>query len=155
VANKPVPKKKSPTGCDPNANSVASTGSGSNAGSAPGGTASQTSGTSSPSGNCPPPKVVVRQGGTSDPSIQLAGGSGGAQPPKADATTNQMVGSTEENLKKLAGRRLSATEQDMVSQIHQYIEQSKAAATDGDPERARTLAWKAETLSEDLIKPVQ
>jgi hypothetical protein len=66
-----------------------------------------------------------------------------------------MLGSTEENLKKIAGRQLSSDQQDMVNQIRQFMEQSKKAVGDGDPERARTLAWKAQVLSEELIKPAQ
>lgn len=64
-----------------------------------------------------------------------------------------MLDSTGENLKKLSERQLSATEQDTVAQIRQYMDQSKTAVTAGDTERARTLAWKAQTLSEDLVNP--
>jgi hypothetical protein len=101
---------------------------------------------------CPPAKIVVRQGGTTDSSIQLAGGSRN-QSSQAGATANPMLDATEANLKKLEGRQLTSTEQDMVTQIRQFIEQSKTAVTAGDVERARTLAWKAQTLSEDLVKP--
>ncbi len=113
----------------------------------------QDSGTTTPPRNCPPPKIVVRQGGTSEPSIQLAGKPVGDQAIQEQATANQMLGSTEENLKKIAGRQLNATEEDMVTQIRQFMEQSKSAVAAGDPERARTLAWKAQTLSEDLVNP--
>jgi hypothetical protein len=41
----------------------------------------------------------------------------------------------------------------MVTQIHQFMDQSKTAVKDGDLERARTLAWKAQLLSEELVKP--
>jgi hypothetical protein len=101
---------------------------------------------------CSPGKIVVRQGGTTDTSIQLAGGSRN-QSSQAGATANPMLDATEANLKKLEGRQLTSTEQDMVTQIRQFIEQSKTAVTAGDVERARTLAWKAQTLSEDLVKP--
>jgi hypothetical protein len=95
----------------------------------------------------------VRHGGTAEPSIQLAGGAAGNQnSPQRDAA-NQLLGSTEENLKKLSGQQLSAAQEDTVTQIRQFMAQSKAAVADGDMERARTLAWKAETLSEDLVKP--
>ena len=114
-----------------------------------------TTGTSSAPTNCPPSKVIVRQGGTSDPGVALAGGTTGNQAsPQRDAA-NQMLGSTEENLKKIAGRQLSSDQQDMVNQIRQFMEQSKAAVGDGDIERARTLAWKAEVLSEELVKPTK
>lgn len=96
--------------------------------------------------------MIVRQGGTSEPSIQLAGGAAGPTSHERD-TANQMLGTTEANLKKVAGRQLSPNEQDMVNQARQFMEQSKAAVTAGDMERARTLAWKAQLLSEELIKP--
>jgi len=64
-----------------------------------------------------------------------------------------MLGATEENLKKIAGRKLSSNQQDVVNQIHQFMEQSKTATAAGDLNRARTLAWKAQMLSEELAKP--
>lgn len=115
----------------------------------------QVTGNGKGSGDCPPPKIVVRQGGTTEPPIQLAGGQPGEKASQEKATANQMLESTDENLKKLEGRQLSSTEQDMVTQIRQFMEQSKAAVTAGDSDRARNLAWKAQTLSEELIKPAQ
>jgi len=101
-------------------------------------------------GNCPPEKIVVRQGGTAEASIQLAGGDQASQK-RNDAT--HMLGSTEENLKKISATQLSPEQQDTVSQIKQFVDQSKAALAAGDLERGHTLAWKAQLLSEDLIKP--
>jgi hypothetical protein len=95
----------------------------------------------------------VRQGGISEPSIQLAGGATGDQKSHARDTANQMLESTNANLKKIAGRQLSANQQDMVTQTRQFMAQAKAAVDDGDLERARTLAWKAQLLSEELVKP--
>lgn len=100
--------------------------------------------------NCPPEKIIVRQGGTAEPSIQLAGGDPASQ--KRDAT-NQMLGSTEANLKRLAGMSLNSAQEDTVSQIRQFVEQSKQALVAGDVERGQTLAWKAKLLSEDLVNP--
>jgi len=111
------------------------------------------SGTPAPAANCPPSKVIVRQGGTSEPSIQLAGGTASDQTSHQRDTANQMLGSTEANLKKIAGRQLSSNQQDMVNQIRQFIDQSKTASNAGDLDRARTLAWKAQLLSEELVKP--
>ncbi len=96
----------------------------------------------------------MRQGGTSDPSIQLAGGADGTTSHERD-TANQMLAATEANLKKIAGQQLNSNQQDMVNQIRQFMEQSKAAVRDGDLERARTLAWKAQVLSEELVKPAK
>ncbi len=102
--------------------------------------------------NCPPSKIVVRHGGTSESSVQLAGGTAGDQAHER-ASANQLLASTEKNLNKIQGRQLSPNQQDMVNQIHQFMEQSKSAVTAGDLERARTLAWKAQLLSEELVKP--
>jgi hypothetical protein len=99
--------------------------------------------------------VIVRQGGTSEPSIQLAGGAPGDQTSHARDTANQMLDTTQTNLKKIVGTQLNANQQDMVNQIHQYMDQSKAAVDAGDLDRARTLAWKAQVLSEELVKPKQ
>jgi ABC-type lipoprotein export system ATPase subunit len=96
----------------------------------------------------------VRQGGTSDNSIQLAGAGPGTSANQKD-TANQMLAATESNLKKISAQQLSSDQQQMVSQIRQFMEQSKAAVGDGDLERARTLAWKAQVLSEELVKPAQ
>jgi len=97
--------------------------------------------------------VIVRQGGTSEPSIQLAGGAGGNQASQQKDTANQMLDTTQANLKKVDERQLNSDQQDMVKQIHQFMDQSKAAVDAGDLERARTLAWKAQLLSEELVKP--
>jgi hypothetical protein len=103
--------------------------------------------------NCPPAKTVVREGGTSEPSIQLIGGKGAEQTSKQRSTTDRLLESTEDNLKKVAGRQLSASQQEMVNQIQQFIQQSKAAVSAGDVERGRNLAQKAHLLSDELVKP--
>lgn len=103
--------------------------------------------------NCPPAKIIVREGGISEQSIQLAGNSSGDKATQKREAANQMLTVTETNLKQLAGRQLNATEQNSISQIRQFMGQSKSAAADGDLERAYTLAWKAKVLSDDLVNP--
>jgi hypothetical protein len=105
--------------------------------------------------NCPPTKTIVRQGGSSEPSIQLVGGQGGIQAVQQRDSANQLLESTEANLKKIDERRLTSNQQDMVNQIHEFMAQSKSAVAAGDLERARTLAWKAQLLSQELVKPQQ
>ena len=105
--------------------------------------------------NCPPQKKIIRQGGTSEPSIQLAGGPEGQQASQQRTTASQMLEATQLNLKNIAGRQLSSTQQDMLTQIHEYVSQSKTATAAGELERARTLAWKAQMLSEELAKPAE
>lgn len=157
TVKKPRHKKRVP---QPDCNSATATASGAtdsvssgNKTSDPPAKGTVSPGTSSAPSNCPPPKVIVRQGGASEPSIQLAGGAAGDQTSHTRDTANQMLGSTEANLKKIAGRQLSPNQQDMVNQIRQFIEQSKTAVASGDLERAHTLAWKAQLLSEELVKP--
>lgn len=105
-------------------------------------------------GNCPPSKTVVPEGGTTEPSIQLIGGNKGAeQSSHQRSTTDQLLGATEDNLKKVAGRQLSSSQQEMVNQIQQFMQQSKAAVTEGDMERGHNLALKAHLLSDELVKP--
>lgn len=157
-AKKPIHKKKPLTGnCDSAtanpARSASHPASASQAGNSSRGTASPQDGKSAATTNCPPPKIVVRQGGTAEPSIQLEGEPGGGEASQDRVATNQMLGMTETNLKKVAGQQLSTTQQDSVTQIREFMEQSKAALAAGDMDRARTLAWKAKLLSEDLAKP--
>jgi hypothetical protein len=103
--------------------------------------------------NCPPPKIVVRQGGATEPSIQLAGGPATGHASDQKNAAMQLLETTEENLKKISGQQLSSDQREIVTQIQQFMQQSKAAAANGDSERARNLAWKAELLSEDLVNP--
>jgi len=101
--------------------------------------------------DCPPPKIVVRQGGSKDPSIQLAGGNADHAAQQRDSI-NQLLGQTDQNLKKAEETQLSDSQQEVVTQTRQYVVQSKTAMANGDFERARTLAWKAQLLSQDLVK---
>jgi hypothetical protein len=105
--------------------------------------------------NCPPPKIVVDQGGTSEPSIQLAGDAKSSPLRDTNQCPNasQCLQSAEQNLKKIAGRRLNASQRDMVTQVNQFMDQSKHATSTGDVESARTLAWKAQQISQELVDP--
>ncbi len=107
---------------------------------------------SAPSSPCPPPKKVVRNGGSPEPTVQLTGGTP-AEQAVHQSSTNQLTAATEENLKKIAGRQLSSSQQEMVTQIKQFMAQSKAAVAAGDLERGHNLAMKAQLLSEELVKP--
>lgn len=106
---------------------------------------------SAPLKPCPPPKKVVRNGGSNEPSIQLLGGTPSEQ--TLQASTEQLTAATEENLKKIAGRPLNPSQQEMVTQIKQFMEQSKTAIAAGDVQRGHNLATKARLLSDELIKP--
>jgi len=66
---------------------------------------------------------------------------------------DELTAATSANLKKLESRQLSTTQQDMVSQVKQFMDQSKAAVAAGDLERGQNLATKAHLLSDELVKP--
>ena len=67
--------------------------------------------------------------------------------------TNQLLASSDANLKKISGRQLSAGQQDTVKQIKSYMEQATAAKDRGDVQRAYNLAVKANLLSAELAGP--
>lgn len=141
-ANQPKPaakphhrKKPSTPNCPPDASAPTSAGN-SAASSTP----------------CPPPKKVVRNGGSNEPAVQFSGGTAADQA-MHERSTSQLTSATEENLKKIAGLQLNSSQQEMVNQIKQYMEQSKSAAADGDLDRAHNLALKAHLLSDELVKP--
>jgi hypothetical protein len=101
---------------------------------------------------CPPPKKVVRDGGSSEPKVQLTGGTT-AERASEKSSTEQLEAATQENLKKAEARELSPSQREIVTQIKQFLEQSKAAVAAGDLERGHNLALKANLLSEELVKP--
>jgi len=154
TASKPRKKKVAQENCAPAPGAASSAKPGFAPASGTSTATGSTPTTSAPT-NCPPPKTIVPQGGTSDPSIQLAGGAVGEQATQQRNTANQMLGATEQNLKKIAGQQLTEDQQGILTQIRQFIEQSKTAVAAGDTERARTLAWKAQLLSEELANPAK
>jgi len=97
-------------------------------------------------------KKVVKNGGTADPAAQLAPGVSNEQASRQRQSTTQLLTTTDTNLKQLASRQLSVTQQDSVSQIRKYMEQAKTAEDEGDVQRAQNLASKALMLSDDLLK---
>ena len=143
------------TACDPAPTNGSSAGSSPEPAPRPGMT--QETSTAEPPKNCPPPKKIVRQGGITEQSIQLAGGSSDEATKKL-GDVNLLLKKTDENLKKLteeklAGRQLSSAEQSSFTQILQFRDESQKAAKNGDLERANTLALKAQILSDDLVNP--
>jgi hypothetical protein len=64
----------------------------------------------------------------------------------------QLLRNTETNLTSIGKRQLSSDEDAVISQIKNFITQSRQALKDNDPARARNLALKANLLSNDLTK---
>ena len=97
-------------------------------------------------------KVVVRNGGASDHPSQISPGMNDQQAQHQRDTINQLLATTDANLKKISGRQLTSAQQSMLDQINAYVRQSKAASDTGDLSRAHTLAFKAHLLSDDLAR---
>jgi hypothetical protein len=68
----------------------------------------------------------------------------------AQQQTNQSFGIAEKNLAAANGKRLNAAQADLVSKIKGFVKDAREAAQIGDWSRARSLAKKAQVLSEDL-----
>ena len=102
--------------------------------------------------NGAPHKIVVREGGASEPAAQIAPGMTPAEASRQRHNAEQLLGATDDKLKGLAGRTLDAKQQETVGQIRNYMDGARSALKEGDVRRANTLAQKAHLLSEDLVK---
>ncbi len=100
-----------------------------------------------------PPKVVVKDGGATDPTITISPGLNQQQASRQRQSAEELLAKADENLKKISGQDLNPTQQELVKQIQQYMEQAKTAGNTGDLTRQRNLALKAQLLSEELVKP--
>lgn len=100
-----------------------------------------------------PSKTVVRNGGTADSSVNLEPSVTPQQASREADNTNKLLATSDANLKKIAGRELSPSQQDTVKQINSYMTQARDAEKDGDVQRAHNLAVKASLLSADLVGP--
>jgi hypothetical protein len=94
----------------------------------------------------------VRNGGTTDPAVQLAPGVSPEQASSQRQNTTQLLAATDANLKQISSREINSSQQASVSQIRKYMEQAKTAEQAGDVQRAQNLASKALLLSDDLAK---
>ena len=102
--------------------------------------------------NTQPAKVVVAEGGApTPPSEQIVTAVGTDDAAHDQATTEQLLESTETNLKNIK-RQLSSDEQSIVVKIRDFVSQSRQASKEGDAGRAHTLAKKAHLLSDELAK---
>ena len=99
-----------------------------------------------------PHKVVIRHGGASDAIAQILPGITQEVAIKQRENAEQLLVSSESNLKELAGRTLNLNRQEIVVQIRQYVDGARIALKESDTQRAHTLALKAYWLSDDLLK---
>jgi hypothetical protein len=96
-----------------------------------------------------PSKKVVRDGSTGEPEMAISSGDNKRQLSRVEET-NRLLASADLNLKDVAVRGLTASQQVTIKQIHSYMDQAKAAESSGDVERAYNLANKANMLAADL-----
>jgi len=68
----------------------------------------------------------------------------------AQQQTNQSLGIAERNLESARGKNLNTAQADLVSKIRGFIKDAREAAQITDWSRARSLAKKAQVLSEEL-----
>ena len=68
----------------------------------------------------------------------------------AQQQTNQSLTIAEKNLESKRGKRLNAAELDLVSKIRGFLKDAREAAQIADWSRARSLAKKAQVLSDEL-----
>jgi len=99
-----------------------------------------------------PRRVVVREGGTSEPAAQIVPSLTPAEATRQRQNAERLLGSTGDQLKLLASRSLDAERQETFDQIRNYMDGSRSALKEGDVQRANTLAEKAHLLAEDLAK---
>lgn len=100
-----------------------------------------------------PRKRVIKDGGADESEVQISEGMTGDLAQHKRASTNTLLTSTEENLKRISNRRLTVDQQGTVNQIRLFMQQSRDAIQKSDVDRAHTLALKAHLLSVSLVKP--
>jgi hypothetical protein len=100
-----------------------------------------------------PPKIVVKSDDASagPPPGLISPGPARSDSAHDQATTDQLLQSAEANLNGIK-RQLSEDEQAIVTQIRDYVSQSRQATKENDAVRAHNLALKAQLLSDDLAR---
>jgi hypothetical protein len=98
-----------------------------------------------------PGRVVIQEGGGAQPQGTLTASLGAEEATHQRLSTAQLLDTTQNNLRSIT-RQLSAEEQAMVTQINDYMEQSRKATQESDPVRAHNLALKAHLLSDELVR---
>jgi hypothetical protein len=102
--------------------------------------------------NSGPRKIVVREGGASEPAAQIVPGMPPAEAIRQRQNAERSLDATGQHLTQLAGRALDAQQQETVGQIRNYMEGARTALKEGDVQRANTLAEKGHLLAQDLVK---
>ena len=125
--------------------------SGTSAGTSPGTSASGASASGTvkrrkravPAQDGGPRKIVVREGGASEPAAQIAPDMTPAEAARQRQNAERLLGSAADQLKLLAERTLDARQQETVGQIRNYMGGARSALQEGDLRRASLPAQKA------------
>ncbi len=75
-------------------------------------------------------------------------------PAETNSARQQMYASlsvAEKNLARSQGKKLSSTQSDLAAKVKGFIGDARLAGHEGDWTRGRSLATKAQVLSEELI----
>lgn len=99
-----------------------------------------------------PRRIIVREGGAAEPTAQIVPGIPPAEAERERHNAEQLLNSTDTQLKPLAGQPLDELQSETLGQIHNYMAGARSALQEGDVRRASTLAEKAHLLADDLIK---
>lgn len=97
-----------------------------------------------------PKKIVVRHGGTEEPTAQIVTGMNADEADRERREAELLLSTTDEKLKEIAPRPVDSQQEETVLQIYSYMARSRTALKQGDVSRAHTLALKAGLLTEDL-----
>jgi hypothetical protein len=108
------------------------------------------------------PRMVVPRPRISTPFPGAAGNTAGDVPLLAPQLSveeaandrreaNQNIGAAEKVLVSIRGRSLNASQADLASKVRGFVADAKDAARVGDWDRARSLAKKAQVLSQELL----
>lgn len=102
-----------------------------------------------------PSKTVVRNGSTPEPSVAISPDVSDQETSRKLNSADRLLVSADANLKQIAGRQLTVSQEDTVKQIRVYMEQARTAEKNGEVQRAYILANKANLLAADLAAPKQ
>ena len=99
-----------------------------------------------------PRKVVVREGGTDEPTAQIVTGMAPEEAGREREDAEQLLKKTVSTLERIDPDMFDRQQQETMSQIHNYMAGARAALKEGDIARGHTLAVKASLLAEDLAR---
>jgi hypothetical protein len=97
------------------------------------------------------PAPAAESGGAAKPEIPaMAPQLSAADSSAAQQQMTSSLAVAEKNLAYSQGKKLNSTQTDLAAKIKEFVDDARAAGREGDWTRARSLATKAQVLSEEL-----